>query len=535
MTKYLTDLQPERIDDIIAMVALYRPGPIGFIPEYIERKKDPSKIKYFDPRMESYLSRSYGIITYQDDVLYTAINLAGYTWEDADKFRKAIGKKIPEEMEKQHSKFVDGCVAGGMTKGRAEDLFKQIETFAAYGFNKAHAASYGMVAYWTAYVKAHYPVEYMTSLMTAEASYTDKLTEAIFECERLGIKVLPPDINESRTDFTIVDLPESEWLAEGRARAEGKAIRFGLSAIKNVGDAAVTAITAKRKEKNFQSFTDFLARVELSKVNKKVIESLIKAGAFDRFGKRSALLQALPTLRDTIVKKQKATNDGQVSLFADSQNQESVVMTDSLPDIPEFPLEEKLKQEKELLGIYLTDNPVRNLIKPVADKVSHRIINIDADTCTGKTVTLAGIIASVRKVNTKKNNHQMAFATLEDDTGKIDLTVFPKLFASNPNIWVTDQPLLITGKVDFREERLSVVVDSAEAIVPKDLYEIEIPRGTPKEILLQIRDLLEKQPGNDKIVIVVPNGGEPKRLALPFTVNYTSELQLQVRQILDLP
>ncbi|MBI3954780.1 DNA polymerase III subunit alpha, partial [Candidatus Collierbacteria bacterium] len=225
MTRYLVDLKPERINDIMAMVALYRPGPMSFIPEYINRKHHPEKVEYFDPRMAEFLDQSYGIITYQDDVLYIAINLAGYTWEDADKFRKAIGKKIPEEMEKQHTKFVDGCVEKGMARERAEELFKQIETFAAYGFNKAHAASYGMVAYWTAYVKANYPVEFMTALLSAESGNTDKLTEAIAECEKLGIKVLPPDINESLTDFTIVPLKAEDQLPSGRAKDEGKAIR----------------------------------------------------------------------------------------------------------------------------------------------------------------------------------------------------------------------------------------------------------------------------------------------------------------------
>ncbi|HEX9008449.1 MAG TPA: DNA polymerase III subunit alpha, partial [Patescibacteria group bacterium] len=433
MTKYLIDLHPERIEDVMAMVALYRPGPMGSIPEYIERKRDPKKITYFVPGLEKILDMSYGIITYQDDVLFMAIQLAGYNWEEADKFRKAIGKKIPEEMEKQHSKFVDGCVEhSGIDRQKAEDLFKQIETFAAYGFNKAHAASYGVVAYWTAYVKAHYPVEYMTALMSVEAGDTDKVTSAINECEKLGIRVLPPDVNESLTDFTVVDIPEDQWLPEGRARDLGKAIRFGLSAIKNVGASAITAILHAREGSEFQSFTDFMNRVDLSKVNKKVVESLIRAGAFDRYGNRAQLLAALPIVRDNAVKLSKDKDSDQVSLF--SQDSHKLDVTDRLPDIPEMPLDEKLKLEKQLLGVYLTDHPVKKLVRIVANQISHKIDQLDPTLHLNQTVTLAGVISRVKLVNTKKNNSKMAFITLEDDTKSIDCVVFPKLYAENPSM-----------------------------------------------------------------------------------------------------
>src|SRR3989344_3516968 len=361
MTKYLVELKPERIDDLMAMVALYRPGPIAFIPEYIARKHNPKLVKYFDPRMEKFLASSYGILTYQDDVLYTAIDLAGYNWEEVDKLRKAIGKKIPEEMEKQHTKFVDGCVAGGMTHDKAEDLWKQIETFAAYGFNKAHSASYGIVAYWTGYVKANYPVEYMTSLLTAESGNTDKLIEAIAECHSLGIMILPPDINESETGFTIIDI----------AKDQGKAIRFGLSAIKNVGGAAIGAILAAREAGPLQSLTDFMSRVDLQKVNKKVIESLIGVGALDRFGHRAALLAGYGEIRNRSVTAAREKNSGQSGLFEALPGGESPpqAMIDRLPDVPQMPLTELLKTEKALLGIYLTDHPVRNVSKVVAHRV----------------------------------------------------------------------------------------------------------------------------------------------------------------------
>lgn len=538
MTKNLVELKPERIDDLMAMVALYRPGPMASIPEYIARKRDPRLIKYFDPRMEKFLSKSYGIITYQDDVLYMAIDLAGYNWEEADKFRKAIGKKIPEEMEKQHGKFVDGCVAGGMPRDRAEDLFKQIETFAAYGFNKAHAASYGMVAYWTGYIKANYPVEYMAALMTAEAAYTDKLTAAIYECGNLGIRILPPDVNESGTGFTIVNIDKKDWLASGRAREEGRAIRFGLSAIKNVGDAAITAILHAREAGHFVSFTDFLSRVDLSKVNKKVIESLIGAGAFDRYGKRSVLISVLPDLRAKITATAKGKNTNQGGLFDEIASDKSATLEDNFPDLPELPMADLLKTEKKLLGFYLTDHPVRNIVKVVANKITHKISQLDANYHNGQTVSLAGVVASVRIVLTKKNNSKMAFVTLEDDTATIDLVVFPKLYAEDQALWEADKPLLVTGKIDNREGKASVILDKAVLIdvnappAEGSVYEVDIPRGTPKDKLIEINNLLKNAPGADQIIIIIPNGGEPKRITLPFTVKYNEKLCRQINAIL---
>lgn len=539
MTKNLVELKPERIDDLMAMVALYRPGPMASIPEYIARKRDPKLIKYFDPRMEKFLAKSYGIITYQDDVLYMAIDLAGYNWEEADKFRKAIGKKIPEEMEKQHGKFVDGSVAGGMPRERAEELFKQIETFAAYGFNKAHAASYGMVAYWTGYIKANYPVEYMAALMTAEAAYTDKLTAAIYECGNLGIRILPPDVNESGTGFTIVNIDKKDWLATGRAREEGRAIRFGLSAIKNVGEAAIKAILTARESGHFVSFTDFLQRVELSKVNKKVIESLIGAGAFDRYGKRSVLISVLPDLRAKISAAAKSKNTNQGGLFDDIASNKNASLEDNFPDLPEIPMADLLKTEKTLLGFYLTDHPVRNIVKVVANKITHKISQLDANYHNGQTVTLAGVVASVRIVLTKKNNSKMAFVTLEDDTASIDLVVFPKLYAEDPSLWEADKPLLITGKVDNREGKASVILDKAVLIdvnappAEGSVYEVDIPRGTPKDKLIEINNLLKSAPGADQIIIIIPNGGEPKRITLPFTVKYNEKLCRQINAILS--
>jgi len=299
MTKYLKDLKPTRVEDLMAMVALYRPGPMSQIPEYINRKNDSNNVVYFDERMKEFLGKSYGLLVYQDDVLLTAIKIAGYTWEEADKFRKAIGKKIPEEMAKQHGKFVQGCVKNGMNEEKAEELFSMIETFAAYGFNKAHAASYAIVAYQTAYMRNNFPVEFMAALLSAESKDAEKISSAINECRRMGIKVLPPDINESEIGFKIINDSNS---------LDGKAIRFGLDAIKNVGKAAIEAIFEARKEGPFVSFKDFIAKVDPRRVNKKVLESLIKVGALSMYGTRASLLISLESLRERSAKPKDAKN-----------------------------------------------------------------------------------------------------------------------------------------------------------------------------------------------------------------------------------
>src|SRR5258708_9561063 len=297
MTKYIKDLKPDKIEDLMAMVALYRPGPIAVIPEYIARKNNPELIEYLDPRMEKFLGASYGLLVYQDDLLFCAMDLAGYSWEEADKFRKAVGKKIPEEMAAQKEKFTKGIVTNGQTEDFAEMLWKLFEPFQAYGFNKAHAASYGMVAYQTAYMKANYPVEYMTALLTSEAGDKDKITEAINECRRMKIEVLPPDINKSDVGFTI----------------DKDAIRFGFSAIKNVGQKAIEAILEARRDGEFISLSYFLGRVDGRRVNKRVLESLVKVGALSAFGKRAAILSSIDEIKSKI--KPKKTAGSQQDLF----------------------------------------------------------------------------------------------------------------------------------------------------------------------------------------------------------------------------
>src|SRR3990167_1009937 len=386
MTKHLIDLKPTTIYDINAMVALYRPGPMSNIPEYIARKQGRSPVKYFHPKAETFLAKSYGILVYQDDLLFTALELAGYTWETVDKFRKAVGKKIPAEMAKQHVIFVDGCIAhSSMTKKEAEGLWKLFEPFQGYGFNKAHAASYGMVAYQTSYMKANFPVEYMTALLTAEAKDTDKVSAAINECKRMGIRVLPPDINESSVGFNIEKVENGE-----------EAIRFGLDAIKNVGKAAIEAVLEERSKSKFTSFVDLVRRVDGRRVNKKVLESLIKVGALSKFGNRASLLYSIDTIRD---KYRLKSNSPQQGLFGDDLDKIAGPKDFIFPDVDEFNEEELQSFEKQLLGFSLTGKSIFELLGNLEKFATHKINQIEASK-NSYNLKIAGLVTDMRVVFT---------------------------------------------------------------------------------------------------------------------------------------
>jgi DNA polymerase-3 subunit alpha len=438
----------------MAMVALYRPGPMAVIPEYIARKHDPSKITYPDPRLRDVLNTSYGLICFQDDVLLTSIALAGYTWEDADKLRKAVGKKIASEMKKQKEKFVNGCVQNGLAKKKAEDIFGLIEPFAGYGFNKAHAACYAMIAYQTAYLKANYTVEFMTAVLTAESRANtgdlrdDKISRIIDECRRMHITIMRPDVNSSITEFSI----------------ENKVVRFGLSAVKNVGAAAIEVILKAREEGGkFSSFTDFINRIDTSKVNKKTLESLVKTGAFDAFGLRSQLLATIQFQLDRSSKSKKDLAKGQGGLF-DFETAESTRVQDDLPQIEELPHQDLLMFEKELLGFYLSSHPLSKVMNKLSN-LNAVAIHTLSEELVGQRVTICGMVVSMKKIFTKANNQEMAFVRLEDTSGSIEIVVFPKLFARNPALWVANQIMLVSGKLDAKEEQLTILADDGKKIV----------------------------------------------------------------------
>lgn len=525
MTKWIKELKPTRIEDLMAMVALYRPGPMEFIPDYIERKRDPSKVKYLDPRMKEFMSTSYGLFIYQEDCLLTAINIAGYSWEEADKFRKAIGKKIPAEMEKQHAKFVEGSVKHGMAEKKAEDLFAMIEKFAAYGFNKGHSASYGRVAYWTGYLKANYPVEFMTALLTAESGDNEKVSAAVNECRHMGIKVLPPDINESDIGFAIS--PDKESL-------ESRAIRFGLSAVKNVGKAAIDSIFEARSAGRFNSFPDFLARIDGRRVNKKVLESLIKVGALSAFGSRAALLSSMDELRNKI----KPKGESQQGLFATEEIDKGFTPDNfKLMDVLEFSEEELQSLERQLLGLSLSAKPIGELIGSLASFATHKINEIGHDFGTDHPAKVAGVISAVRTVVTKRAGQEMAFVKFEDETGTIDLVVFPKIYAATKAFWVDNKPLLVSGRVDFREDAPSLLVEAIQTAGDVEtigkgqetLY-VKIPENVSNDQLLALKRLFGMFPGSQQVSLVFE--GKNENLKLPFTISWSEKLSRLIAEVL---
>ncbi len=454
MRRYIKDLKPTTIFDVMAMVALYRPGPMQNIPEFVKRKHNPAFIDFPDERLKDILSQSYGILTFQDDVMLISIAIAGYSWLDADKFRKAMGKKIPSEMKKQHDIFVKGAIKNGLTEKKAEEMFNLIAPFAGYGFNKAHAACYATIAFRTGYLKAHYSVEFMTALLTAESrgstgpTKNEKLAQAVAECKRLNVSVLPPDINKSRSDFTI---------------EENSKIRFGLSAIKNVGGAAIQTILEGGQRGPFKSFEDFCLRVNLSTVNKKTIESLIKAGAMDQFGNRASLLITAPEIIDNVQKKKKQEQEGQSTLFGDS-GQSHEIKKNTQDDIKDFSTDEKLSFEKEFLGFYLTSHPFMNELLSIRSIITHEIDFVEEET-EGKKVTIGGIIEATRRIFTKKNGNEMAFVTIGNEKGiVIECVVFPKIFSEYKHLLNMDTVVIIEGKIDINNDKSVIIVEKISPV-----------------------------------------------------------------------
>lgn len=450
MRRYIKELKPTTIFDLQAMVALYRPGPMGIIPEFIKRKHNPSLITYPDPRLKDILQQSYGVMAYQDDVLLTVIELAGYSWLEVDKFRKAMGKKIPSEMKKQKELFVKGCVANGLTTRKADEFFDLIAPFAGYGFNKAHAACYATIAFRTAFLKANFPVEFMTALLTAESRGTtgpvknEKIALAVAECKRLNLSILPPDINKSEEDFAI----------ENKIQ-----IRFGFSAVKNVGAAVIENILGARGDKPFVSFSDFCQRVNLTTVNKKAMESLIKSGSMDKFGNRASLLIALPEIVTKINQIKKQNAEGQTSLFDTDDEEKAIEVNITSADIEDFTDEEKLNFEKEFLGLYLTSHPHLDKLELVKSLVTHDIELLEEEK-EGIRLIIGGIIENAKKIFTKKSNSEMAFVTLSNERGiTIECVVFPKIFTQYKDLLIQDTVVLAEGRLDTKNDKPTIIID----------------------------------------------------------------------------
>jgi DNA polymerase-3 subunit alpha len=443
MTTFLKDLEPTVVHDLNAMVALYRPGPMAFIPEYIARKKNPARVKYLDPRMESILKPTYGVLIYQDDLLMIAVQLAGYSWGEADKLRKAVGKKIPAEMQAQKDRFIQGSIEHGMKPEVARELWEQIETFAAYGFNKAHAASYGNLAYKTAYMKANFPVDYMAAVLTADAGDVEKISEIVAECARMKIAILPPSIQESEGTFTVVD---------------DATIRFGLYSIKNFGTGVADSIIAARKEGGlFSSIADFLTRVPDKNLNKKQLESLIKSGALDGLGERGQFLANLDGLL-SFHRESHATPSDQGSLFGSV----TVIRSElKLPEAPPAATPDKLTWEKELLGLYVSGHPLDQHKAKLAKQKP--IQEIRDNFPRGVETVVAGYLDSARMITTK-NGEPMLFGVLSDMSGAVEIVAFPRTLKEYPTLFTPGTCIMLKGKFSERNGEASFVIDRAKVL-----------------------------------------------------------------------
>lgn len=544
MTRYVMELKPASIFDIQAMVALYRPGPMSVIPEYIARRQDPKKVKFFDPRMKDFTEASRGLLVYQDDVLLTAINIAGYSWEEADKFRKAMGKKNPAEMARQKGKFIEGCIKNGMRREKAEELFAMIAPFAAYGFNKAHAASYAMVAYQTAFMKASFTVEFMAAVMTAESGDSDKIAAAIEECKRLGIVVLPPDVNKSGVGFSLEKLKSLSQADLERSLSVGESevkqgIRFGLSAVKNVGVSAIESILMARKDGEFVSLIDLCSRVDNRLVNRKTLESLIKAGALDHLGSRAAQLLILDQVLEESHKANKNKLSGQVSLFESEEDKGSLMI--KLPDVAEMPLEQLLVFEKDLLGFYLHEPPYLASLQKLTKFVSVKLSELGEEH-SGKALKLGGVIVSVKKVLTKKTAAEMAFMKISDGVSSVEVVIFPKTYETCRDFLNPDSVVLILGKVEKREEELSIIVEKIGLFNPENMIEeteelsqmveIYVPKDTDVTVLQSINKTLRGFPGKYPVDLLLHSSGELRRLKLPFSIDPQDTLEDKIKEIL---
>ncbi len=451
MTRFLKELKPTTIFDINAMVALYRPGPLEMIPEYIKRKHDASQVAFLDPRLEQILDQSFGVIVYQDDVMLIAIHLAGYSWLDADKLRKAMGKKIPAEMEAQKEKLFKGFKAHGLTDKKISLLWEQIEPFAAYGFNKAHAASYGRVAYQTAYMKANFPFAYMTSVMTNESGDVEKIAEIVAECKRMGIEVLPPDVNTSQGGFSIVK--------ENANGSNSERIRFGLYTIKNLGEEISNAIIAER-EKNgeYRGLEDFIERVHHRLLNKKSLEALALTGATDSLCKRSLILENMEALLEHHKALMKEKETGQDSLFAGMSSTPPLKLREG----KEHTHLEKLAFEKELLGLYVSGSPLDPWKKIIEERKCDigKVLNEFGD---GKSIAIGVIVENVRITKTKKGD-LMAILSLSDFSGSIEVAVFPESYKKYKALCVPNMTLLVKGKVASRNGDKTMIVDELKKL-----------------------------------------------------------------------
>lgn len=542
MKRYLKMLKPTELEDIIAMVALYRPGPMEFIKDFIDNKHGRKKIKYLDERLKPILEKTHGIAVYQEQIMHIARDIAGFSYAEADVLRKAVGKKIKKLLDEQEEKMVSGMMKNGITKEKAQRIWKFILPFARYGFNRAHAACYAMIAYQTAYLKANYPVEFMAALLTSDQENSDRVAIEIEECKKMGIAVLAPDINESYSTFTVV----ADTITTDSPR-----IRFGLKAIKNLGAHIVKEIIHERKTNGpFSSLANFLSRIQDKDLNKKSLESLIKSGALNNLGDQGQMLFNLDAMLNYYHVAKKEARAGQTNLFG--------VMEGKHPPLHLLPAEktalaQKLMWEKEFLGLYISDHPI-NAYLPYLKKTGVLPYNALAGHA-GEIITIVGVITKIQRKFTK-NSDPMLFASLEDNTGTIEILVFPKLLYATAALWKEGAVVLIKGRVSDKDGETKILADKARPLdlekmktnmqkklqqttqtsfivkQERDSIILSLPQKTHKALIEKLRLFFSKNPGPLHVHLLVKQGNTAKKIATNYSISYNEYIDEKLKLLL---
>ncbi|MDO8603358.1 MAG: DNA polymerase III subunit alpha [Candidatus Omnitrophota bacterium] len=523
MRDLLRKLKAEKFEDIIALLALYRPGPIGsgMLDDYMKRKHGKVSVRYDHPLLEASLKETYGIIVYQEQVMIIVSRLAGFSLAQADLLRRAIGKKTPEIMEQQRKAFIEGAMKNKIDRRIAEKIFSLIEHFAGYGFNKSHSAAYAMISYRTAYLKANYPVEFMTALLTSEKDNTDKIVEYIDEAERMGIKILPPGANESYANFTMINKNE---------------IRFGLSAVKNVGGFAIESIIeARKKYGSFSSLHEFCERTDSRLVNKKVLESLIKCGAFDSMGLRRAQLMAmLAEAMDAASSAHKESASGQMTLFTETSSSRHV------PDMKEWPESQLLNFEKEIIGFYITGHPLakyEKILKEYSTATSAGLKSLE----DGQKIWFGGIVNKIKNTVTKRTGEKMAIMMMEDMEGSVEALVFPNAYKNISKYIVLNAAIFINGRLNLKEDRPKIIVEEIMPITDArkkftQVVSIDfLSQGMDEELFERLRGVFTRYQGDTPVYLnfaTKTNGSYRMLVDRKLFVSPTNELASELETLI---